>query len=78
MKEIILKCIRFYQSTKFFHNYIFRQFFMTDAVCRFKPTCAEYTYQSVEKYGSFKGLLLGFKRIIRCHPFSHGGYDPVK
>lgn len=66
MKNIILKLIRFYQKTKFFH------------VCRFTPTCSEYTYQAIEKYGSLKGLFLGLKRIIRCHPWSKGGYNPVK
>jgi putative membrane protein insertion efficiency factor len=44
--------------------------------CRFYPSCSEYTYQAVEKYGALKGLIKGFKRIIRCHPLSRGGYDP--
>lgn len=77
MKKIILKIIRFYQKTKFFHGAIARQLFLTDKVCRFIPTCSEYTYQAVEKYGSAKGLLLGLKRIIRCHPWSQGGDDPL-
>lgn len=77
MKGIVLALIRFYQRTKFFHGYIFRALFMTDKVCRFIPTCSEYTYQAVEKYGSAKGLWLGFKRVIRCHPWSKGGIDPV-
>lgn len=50
---------------------------MTDKVCRFTPTCSEYTYEAVEKYGVGKGLWLGLKRIIRCHPWSRGGYEPV-
>ncbi|BCS82470.1 membrane protein insertion efficiency factor YidD [Anaerocellum diazotrophicum] len=45
--------------------------------CRFYPTCSEYTLQAIEKYG-FYGLWLGFKRIIKCHPFHPGGYDPLK
>lgn len=77
MKKIILASIHFYQKTKFFHVYLFRVLFMTDKVCRFVPTCSEYTYQAVEKYGSVKGLWLGFKRVIRCHPWSKGGYEPV-
>lgn len=64
--------IRFYQNTAFIHAHIFRTFFMTDAVCRFQPTCSRYTYQAVEKYGTVKGLWLGFKRILRCHPWSKG------
>ncbi len=77
MKKLILSSIRFYQKTKFFHGAIAQQFFLTDKVCRFIPTCSEYTYQAVEKYGSAKGLFLGFKRVIRCHPWSKSGYDPL-
>lgn len=46
--------------------------------CRFEPTCSEYARQAVEKYGAMKGSWLGVKRILRCQPFSKGGYDPVK
>lgn len=46
--------------------------------CRFEPTCSEYARQAVEKYGATKGSWLGLKRILRCQPFSKGGYDPVK
>lgn len=46
--------------------------------CRFRPTCSEYVYQAVNKYGIFKGTFLGIKRILRCHPFHLGGHDPVK
>lgn len=77
MKSVILSLIRFYQNTSFFHKPIFRALFMTDKMCRFVPSCSEYTYQAVEKYGSAKGLWLGFKRIIRCHPWNKGGIDPV-
>ena len=78
MKTVILKFIRFYQKTKFFHGAIARQLFLTDRVCRFTPTCSDYTYQAVEKHGTIKGTLLGLKRIIRCHPWSKGCFDPVK
>jgi len=44
--------------------------------CRFYPSCSKYCYQAVKKYGPFKGLFRGFKRIIRCQPFNKGGYDP--
>ena len=46
--------------------------------CKYYPTCSEYTKQAIEKYGCFKGSLLGIKRIIKCNPFSKGGYDPLK
>ncbi len=46
--------------------------------CKFYPSCSEYTKQAIEKYGVIKGLGLGIFRIIRCNPFSKGGYDPLK
>ena len=46
--------------------------------CKYYPTCSEYTIQAIEKYGFFKGVFLGIKRILRCNPFSKGGYDPLK
>ncbi|PIQ72621.1 membrane protein insertion efficiency factor YidD [Candidatus Roizmanbacteria bacterium CG_4_10_14_0_2_um_filter_36_35] len=78
MKRLILNSIRFYQKTKFFHGAIAKQLFLTDQVCRFNPTCSEYTYQAVKKYGVIKGIFLGLKRIIRCHPWNKGGNDPLK
>lgn len=68
MKKIILSLIKFYQK------YISR---LLGKNCRFYPTCSAYTYQAIEEYGVFKGVYLGIKRILRCHPFSQGGYDPV-
>ena len=46
--------------------------------CKYYPTCSEYTKQAIEKYGALKGIFLGMKRILRCNPFSKGGYDPLK
>lgn len=46
--------------------------------CRFIPTCSEYALEAVEKYGAFKGSMLAIKRILKCHPFHKGGYDPLK
>ncbi|WP_419825017.1 membrane protein insertion efficiency factor YidD [Anoxybacterium hadale] len=48
------------------------------ASCRFYPTCSQYFLQAVEKYGAVKGSFLGVKRILKCHPFHPGGYDPLK
>lgn len=47
-------------------------------VCRFTPSCSEYMYDAVSRYGLIRGIYLGSKRILRCHPFSKGGFDPVK
>lgn len=46
--------------------------------CKFYPTCSEYTKQAIEKYGVLKGCSLGIIRILKCNPFSKGGYDPLK
>ncbi len=46
--------------------------------CRFYPTCSQYAFDAISRYGCLKGLFLSFKRIIKCHPFHPGGYDPVK
>ncbi len=46
--------------------------------CRFYPSCSQYTYEALSKYGVLKGLCLGLKRILCCHPFNPGGYHPVE
>lgn len=68
MKKVLLWLIRIYKSvvSPWLGNH-----------CRYSPTCSEYAYQSIERHGVFKGLWFGTKRILRCHPFHAGGYDPV-
>ena len=67
MKKIITFLINFYQKISA----------LTPPVCRFTPTCSEYTKQAIQKYGVIKGGWLGIKRICICHPLNPGGYDPV-
>jgi putative membrane protein insertion efficiency factor len=45
--------------------------------CRFVPTCSEYALQAIEKYGIIRGGMMAVRRILRCHPFHPGGYDPI-
>lgn len=46
--------------------------------CKYYPTCSQYAIEAIEKYGSFRGIFMSIWRILRCNPFSKGGYDPVK
>lgn len=78
MKRIVLKTIKLYQRSFLFRSPILKVLFLSDAACRFQPTCSEYTYQAIERYGIIRGSILGLKRIMKCHPLSKGGYDPVK
>ena len=72
MKKIIILLINWYQKNISLHIE------SKNIRCKYYPTCSEYTKQAVEKYGAIKGCWLGIKRIIRCNPFSKGGYDPLK
>ena len=76
MRTLLLRLIRFYQKTVSpDHGTLGRP--VWGGACRFQPTCSQYTYQAIEQYGAWRGLGLGFKRILRCHPFAKGGFDPV-
>jgi len=76
MKYLFLKIIRFYQITISFDHGFFKKVF-NNKICRFYPTCSEYAYQAIKKYGVLKGGAKGFKRLLRCHPWNSGGYDPL-
>jgi uncharacterized protein len=67
MKKLVLKIL-----------IVYKKYFSQGYNCRFVPTCSEYAYQAVEKYGVAKGLWLGLKRVSKCHPWGKGGVDLVK
>jgi putative membrane protein insertion efficiency factor len=69
MKFLVLSFLRLYKTAL--------SPFLPSA-CRFTPSCSTYAIEAVEKYGAIKGTWMGVKRILRCQPFSKGGYDPVK
>lgn len=68
MKKLFLLIIRFYQKAISPYK---------RPCCRYYPTCSSYAYTAISRYGAMRGGLLGFIRILRCHPFHDGGYDPV-
>ncbi|MGI6668246.1 MAG: membrane protein insertion efficiency factor YidD [Acetivibrionales bacterium] len=69
LKKILIYIIRLYQK---YISPLKRQ-----KSCRFYPTCSQYAIDALEKHGVIKGCLLSIKRLLRCHPFHPGGYDPV-
>jgi len=68
MKRLLIKLIIFYR--KFISP-------LKPPSCRFYPTCSQYSLEAIEKYGALKGSYLTLRRILRCHPFNPGGWDPV-
>jgi len=69
MKQLLLALIKLYQS-------VISP--LLPPSCRFIPTCSEYSYLAIEKYGAIKGIALTIWRIARCNPFNKGGYDPLR
>ena len=76
-KYPFLFLIKLYQKTISLDHGFLRHY-VKIRVCRFEPTCSEYTYQAIDKYGVVKGIFLGTYRILRCNPWSKGGWDPIK
>jgi uncharacterized protein len=77
MKQIVLKIIKLYQHTAS-PDHGWGRLFFRHAGCRYHPSCSQYMYEAVEKYGVIKGLGFGVWRILRCNPWSRGGHDPVR
>lgn len=71
MKNLLISVIDLYQK------YISSWIESKNIHCKFYPTCSEYTKQAINKYGAGRGLIKGIIRILKCNPFSKGGYDPV-
>ncbi|MBO4323923.1 MAG: membrane protein insertion efficiency factor YidD [Lachnospiraceae bacterium] len=69
MKKILILFIRFYRK--------FLSPLKGRSTCIYTPTCSQYAMEAIEKYGAIKGTWLAVRRILRCHPFHTGGYDPV-
>ncbi len=68
MKRLLIRLIRWYQRNISAH---------TPPSCRFQPTCSQYAITALSRYGVLRGGLMALWRILRCNPFSKGGYDPV-
>ncbi len=69
MKYVLLWMIRFYRK--------YLSGMKGGCTCKYYPTCSQYGLEAIEKYGALKGGALSVWRILRCNPFSKGGYDPV-
>ena len=69
LKKLLIKLIRLYQK----YLSPFKQY----GHCKYTPTCSQYAIEALQKHGALKGSALAVWRILRCNPFSKGGYDPV-
>lgn len=76
VRRFVLGIIRVYQKTLSLDHSPLRHLFPY-GYCRFNPTCSEYAYQAIDRHGLIKGGWQAFKRLLRCHPWSAGGNDPV-
>ncbi|MBI2051112.1 MAG: membrane protein insertion efficiency factor YidD [Parcubacteria group bacterium] len=77
MKRLALALIKLYQKTLSPDHGLVQGFFPHGA-CKYRPTCSEYAYDAIQSFGILKGSAVGAKRIVRCHPWAQGGYDPVQ
>ena len=77
MKWLVLKIIHLYQKYISLDTGIVFKKLRTTPVCKFHPTCSQYAYDAISQYGLVSGGLKAVHRIVRCHPWSQGGLDPV-
>ncbi|MFC1598414.1 membrane protein insertion efficiency factor YidD [Patescibacteria group bacterium] len=77
MRITLLSVITLYQRTLSLDHGPLSRFFPFLG-CRFHPSCSQYTYEAIARYGAIKGTWKGIKRVLRCHPFSRGGHDPLQ
>jgi putative membrane protein insertion efficiency factor len=78
MKYLLLILIKIYQKTLSFDHGFLGRLFPSVRVCRYHPSCSQYSYEAIQEYGTFIGGFLSIKRIISCNPWSQGGYEPVR
>ncbi|MBP6913101.1 MAG: membrane protein insertion efficiency factor YidD [Candidatus Levybacteria bacterium] len=77
MKPVLLKIVLLYQKSAPYRINILGTILPMNSSCRYTPTCSEYTYQAIEKYGSLKGTFIGIKRIVSCNPLGGKGHQPL-
>jgi putative membrane protein insertion efficiency factor len=69
MRKVVIATLSFYK--RFLSPFV-------PAACRYRPTCSEYMIEAVDRYGVRRGIWMGTLRLLRCHPFHEGGFDPVR
>ena len=69
MRKVVIAALSFYK--RFLSPFV-------PSACRYHPTCSEYTMDAIQRYGVLRGMGRGLLRILRCHPFHEGGFDPVR